>query len=140
MDTAELSSKERQQLMDVLGEMNGTATERRRDKRRPVTVKLYVRRVKAASHKKITDEVGLFSAIVVDVAAHGVGLQLRHALEAGDKIVLPLRFREGGGWLVLCQVRSCSPAGEGSFRVGAKFLERLDDPEGIAKVPVDWLL
>lgn len=140
MDTAELSSKERQQLMGVLRELDGTATERRRDKRRPVTVKLYVRRVKAASQQKTPDEIGLFSAIVVDVAAHGVGLQLRHSLDSGDKIVLPLRFREGGGWLVLCQVRSCTAAGGGNFRVGAKFLERLDDPEGIAKVPVDWLL
>jgi hypothetical protein len=139
MGTVELNAQERQQLMTVLREMDGGAVERRRDKRRAVTVNLYVRKVKSAVAGK-GDDVGLFPAVVINVASRGVAFKVRHAMDPGDKVVLPLRFREGGGWLVVCQVRSCSLISDGNYRVGAKFQERLDDPEGIAKVPVDWLL
>jgi hypothetical protein len=140
MSTAELNAHERKQLLDVLREMDGQGTERRRDKRRPVAINVYVRKVKSAPGKKDTAEVGLYQALVINVAVRGVGLTLRQPLDPGDKIVIPLRFREGGGWLVLCQVRSCATAEGGTYRIGTKFLERLEDPEGIAKVPVDWLL
>jgi len=141
MSTVELNQQERQQLLDVLRDMDATkSTERRRDKRRDVVVNLVVRKVKSGNVRKAAEPVSVFPGTVVNVAARGVGLKLAQALDTGDKIVLPLRFREGGGWLVLCQVRTCSRQSDGSFRIGAKFVERLEDPEGIAKVPVDWLL
>jgi len=141
MSAVELNQQERQQLLDVLRDLDASkSAERRRDKRRDVVVNLVVRKVKSSNVKKSAEPVSIFPGTVVNIATRGVGIKLAQLLEPGDKIVLPLRFREGGGWLVLCQVRSCSKLADGNFRVGAKFVERLEDPEGIAKIPVDWLL
>jgi hypothetical protein len=140
MSNVELNTEERQKLLAVLRELDDHAVERRRDKRHEVTVHLYVRKVKSAHPQKGDGDIGLYPAEVLNVAARGVGFKVQNWMAVGDQVVLPLRFREGGGWLVLCQVRSCSPLSDGSYRVGAKFLERIDDPEGVAKVPVDWLL
>jgi hypothetical protein len=77
--------------------------------------------------------------MLVNVAAQGVGLQVETPLKVGQKFLLQLRFMEGGGWLVLCETRNCSPL-RMAFKVGAKFLDRIDDPDGTSKPPMDWLI
>ena len=51
-------------------------------------------------------------------------------LATGDKFVLPLRFDEGGGWLVLCEVRNCRRLASGHFKIGGHFIERIEDAAG----------
>ena len=57
---------------------------------------------------------------VLNVAARGAGLRLKQRLRKGDKLLLPLTFREGGGWLVLCEVCNCTPLDRGFFKIGVQ--------------------
>jgi len=79
-------------------------------------------------------------ATVLNVAARGAAVRVKQRLQKGDKLLLPLAFREGGGWLVLCEVRNCTPLDRGFFKVGCVFKEKIDDPTGQARPPLDWIL
>ncbi len=112
MSTSELTAQEKKQLLAALRELSPRDNaERRRNKRRDVRLNLCIRKIKsgklqASPGKKglrAVSEVDMFTATVINVAAAGVGLMVRKPLDSGDKLLLPLRFREGGGWLVLCE-------------------------------------
>jgi hypothetical protein len=148
----ELTTQEKKRLLEALRDLQAGPKERRRDPRRPVQMSLCIRKIKsgklqqgaaAPSGKRplrAVSEVDLFSATLVNVSAHGVALVSKKSLAAGDKLLLPLRFREGGGWLVLCEVRNTSPQPNGRHRSGARFLDRIEDPDENAKIPMDWIL
>ena len=70
----------------------------------------------------------------------GVGLLTKVVHVKADKFVMPLRFDEGGGWLVLCEVRNSKSLATGHYKVGARFIDRIEDPWGDAKIPGDWLM
>jgi hypothetical protein len=128
-----LTTQERHRLLAVLREMDTQApAEQRRDARRKVHLQLTLRPLGDRGAP-------LVQALLINVSAHGVGLEVQTPLEPGRKLLIPLRFVEGGGWLVLCEVRNCSPEGT-AFRIGARFLDHIDDPTGTAKPPMDWLL
>jgi len=87
------------------------------------------------------------NSIIVNVSVQGVGIILSKALAKSAKFILPLRFSEGGGWLVLCEVRNCVSVlqvipnqYQRQWKVGARFLERIDDPKATAMPPLDWLV
>jgi hypothetical protein len=82
---------------------------------------------------------GLISAKLINVAAGGIGLEVPNALPKGQRFTVHLRFQEGGGWLVLCEVRNCRPVAK-AFRIGAEFLNRIEDPEGTARIPRNWAM
>jgi hypothetical protein len=137
MHTVELSSAERRQLLAVLRELNDTPVEKRRSPRRKVLLNLWVRKIRGSGQD---NQVGLFQAKVVNVSEAGVALVVRRPLAEGDLLAVPLRFREGGGWLVLCEVRNCRRYETGEYRVGTHFRDRIEDPDGDAKVPADWVM
>jgi hypothetical protein len=133
MDSPTLTAEERHQLLAVLRELDQKApTEQRRHPRRKVHLNLWIRLLgkKPAERRP---------ALLVNVAAQGVGLHVERPLARGQKFLLQLRFIEGGGWLVLCEARNCRPL-RMAYQVGAKFLDRIDDPDGTAKPPMDWLM
>jgi hypothetical protein len=133
VDDISLTSQERHQLLAVLREMDGNAPkEKRREPRRNILMRMWIRPI---AHRKC----GRQRATLLNVASRGVGLMTLHALEKRQKFLLPLRFHDGGGWLVLCEVRSCVPAKDG-YKIGAKFLDRIDDLKGNAPPPMDWVL
>ena len=133
VNDSNLTAQERHQLLAVLREMDGNApAEKRREARRNIVMGLWIRPIR---HRKC----GRQRATILNVATRGVGLTTLHPLSKGQKFLLPLRFQEGGGWLVLCEVRSCVSSKEG-HKVGAKFLDRIEDPKGNASPPMDWML
>ena len=133
MDNVNLTIQEKHQLLAVLREMDGNAPkEKRREPRRNIVMRLWIRPI---IHRKC----GRQRAMILNVAPRGVGLVSRQPLAKGQKFVLPLRFEEGGGWLVLCEVRTCVVIVDG-HKIGAKFLDRIEDPKGSAAPPMDWLL
>ena len=139
MQNTELSAKERQQLLAVLRDLDETApAEKRREMRRKVLLNMWIRKI--GPSRRHAQSVALIRASVVNVSAQGVGLLCSQPLSKQDRLVLPLRFREGGGWLVLCQVRNCQTTPNGEFRIGARFLDRIEDADGDAKVPMKWVL
>ena len=136
MEEVALTRQERDQLMAVLRELDGGApVEQRRAPRRRVFIHIAVRSV-SAEERKLT----LLRGTVCNIAQTGVGIRLRKPLAEGSKFMLPLRFREGGGWLVLCEVRNCEKIGEREYRVGGRFVDRIDDPTGESQPPMDWLM
>jgi hypothetical protein len=133
MDSPTLTSEERHQLLAVLRELDQKApTEQRRHPRRKVQLNLSIRLL-AGKHLNRTP------ALLVNVAAEGVGLRTDMPLKRGQKFLMQLRFDEGGGWLVLCETRSCMPVRR-AYQIGAAFLDRIDDPDGTANPPMDWLM
>ena len=135
MEEIVLTTRERQQLLAVLSELHGKGpVEKRLHERRKVLLPIWIRPVVRG------EKPGLIKATLMNVAARGVGLLLKQPLKKGHKFLISLRFREGGGWLVLCEVRNCSRNAAGAFKVGGRFVDRIDDPRGDAKPPLDWLL
>jgi hypothetical protein len=133
METPLLTAKERHQLIAVLRELDDRApSEKRRQPRRKVQVDVGIQTTGKGA-------CGLISAKLVNVAAGGIGLEMANAMRKGQRFALHLRFREGGGWLVLCEVRNCRPMGD-AFRVGAEFMKRIEDPEGTARIPKSWAI
>lgn len=133
MDNVNLTIQEKHQLLAVLREMDGNAPkEKRREARRNIVMRLWIRPI---ANRKC----GRQRAVILNVALGGVGLVSRQALEKGQSFILPLRFEDGGGWLVLCEVRTCAASKDG-HKIGAKFVDRIEDPKGNAAPPMDWLL
>jgi hypothetical protein len=133
METPALTAQERHQLMAVLRELDAQApTEKRRQPRRKVQLNVGIQTAGKGA-------CGLMSAKLVNVAAGGIGLETPNALRKGHRFTMHLRFQEGGGWLVLCEVRNCRPVA-GAFRVGAELLNRTEDPDGTARIPRTWVI
>jgi hypothetical protein len=134
MNAISLTADERHKLLAVLRELDeGAPAEKRRQARRKVQLDVPVRMVGRRPAKTV-------KSMLIDVSARGVALIVGQELEKGEKLVLPLRFREGGGWLILCEVRNASALPHGRCKVGAKIVDRIDDPEGNARPPMDWLI
>ncbi len=130
-----LTTREKHQLLAVLREMDPKApTEKRQLPRRSVVIRIRIREIKASKLQKLQ------WAVLQDVAAKGLGLRTSDRMNKGTRFLARLRFRESGGWLALCEVRNCAKWQDGEFSVGARLLEQIDDPDGDAKPPLDWLL
>ena len=128
-----LTEKERNQLVTVLRELDKTAVrERRRQVRRKTLINLWMQRISKNARPKFTE------VVMVNVAAKGVGLLSKVACLVGEKLVLPLPFVEGGGWLVLCEVRNCQKLACGQFKIGCHFVEKIEDENGATKIPDHW--
>jgi hypothetical protein len=129
----QLTLAERTQLMAVLRELDTAAPrEKRREPRRKVIVELWIQplgKPRPARQK----------AFLVNVSKRGLALVTQRGLAVESRFVVTLRFEDGGGWLVLCEVRNCSSADD-EFKVGATLLDRIDDPKGNSKPPMDWIL
>ncbi|MGN6367950.1 MAG: PilZ domain-containing protein [Phycisphaerae bacterium] len=130
-----LSEEEKHRLMAVLRELDPAAPkEKRSGPRRKVLLRIWIRRIVKG---KAT---GLQKVVLVDVSRKGLAILTPQELEVGDKVVAPLQFGEGGGWLTLCEVRNCRQvAGVPQWKVGLQFLERIEDTDGKARIPGDWL-
>jgi hypothetical protein len=133
MQNPTLTAQERHRLLSVLRELDQQApNEKRRDLRRKVRGNMTIRILGSNTSLRISS--------IVNVSSHGVALLLQEPLIAKSKFLLPLRFCEGGGWLVLCEVRNCVPQPAHQWRIGARFLDHIEDPRGNAKPPLDWLM
>jgi hypothetical protein len=131
---ATLSAQERHQLVAVLRQLDPSSpVEQRRAPRRKALVNLWIRRIGKSRSR------ALARLVLINVSQSGVGILAKSPFERGEKFVMPLRFDEGGGWLVLCEVRNSKALANGHYKVGAKFLERIEDPSGDARIPGDWL-
>jgi hypothetical protein len=133
VEKVSLTAREKHQLLRVLREMDqNSPLEKRREARRKVFNRIWIRAINQRRTTRIR-------ATLVNVASSGVGLDLAPTMQSGQKFVLPLRFHDGGGWLVLCEVRSCTVTKDG-HRIGARFLDRIDDPKGTSTCPMDWMM
>lgn len=132
MEEVALTPEERHQLLSALRELDPKAPrEQRRDPRRRIQLNLWITPLGEKSPEIL--------AMLVNVSAQGVGLHLERALKLDQKFLLRLRFVEGGGWLVLCQTRNVR-ALRLAFKIGAAFLDHVDDPTGKSKPPLDWMM
>ena len=131
-----LSEEERHQLVAVLRELDpGSPKEKRSGPRRKVLLKLWIRSI---DNGKAT---GLQKVVLVDVSRKGLAILAPQALKAGSKVVAPLQFGDGSGWLTLCEVRNCRQVvGAPRWKVGLQFLDRIEDTNGKSKIPGDWLM
>jgi len=130
---ATLTTHERHQLVTVLRELDRTAVkERRRHLRRKTLIHLWMQRINRGARQRFTE------IVLVNVSAIGVGLLSPVACPKGERFVLPLPFVEGGGWLVLCEVRNCQRLANGLFKIGGRFVDKIEDEDGDAKVPERW--
>ena len=136
MVQVELSAEERHKLVAVLRELDpGSPKEKRSGPRRKVLLSLWIRRVVRG---KAT---GVNKVVLVDVSRKGLAVLTSQELEVGDKVVAPLQFGDGGGWLTLCEVRNCRKvAGVAKWKVGLQFVDRIEDTEGKGRIPGDWLM
>ena len=130
-----LTEEERHQLVAVLRELDPAAPkEKRSGPRRKVLLNIWIRQL--VKGKARTLQKGL----LVDVSKKGLALLLESPLGVGDKVVVPLEFGEGGGWLTLCEVRNCRrEARSGRWKIGTQFLDRIEDTDGRSRIPGDWL-
>ncbi len=134
MESISLTTDERHKLLAVLREMDPKApAEKRKSVRRKVQLEIWIRPVSKKSP-------GLIKSMLVDVSARGVALVAGRVVQKGERFVMPLRFREGGGWLILCEVRNATALPRGRCKIGARIVDRIDDPEGDSKPPLDWLI
>jgi len=129
-----LTAGERQELVTVLRELDPTAPkERRGSVRRKTLLNLWMQRIGE-------NEGGTISKVVlVNVSVSGVGILTKMPFLRGEKFAIPLPFAEGGGWLVLCEVRNCQRLMSGHYKVGGRFIDRIEDDNGDAKIPGNWL-
>ena len=138
MTQTTLSHNEVQQVLDVLRDLAAEQkpTNHRRALRRKVALPLWLRRIPGCGSERSQ----LFRIMAVDISNKGIGCLSRRKLELGETFVLPLRFSEGGGQLVLCRVRFLRELASGHFRVGAEFAATTPDPTGRARIPEEWLV
>jgi hypothetical protein len=130
----QLSASERRQLLSVLRELDPAApAEKRHKPRRKVAQNLWLRRI--ARDEKFP----LQKATLINTSPSGAGLLCAGPLRVGERFVIPLRFAEGGGWLVLCESRNCRRLSDSHFKVGARFIDKVEDESGSTRPPADWL-
>src|SRR4051812_27939754 len=94
--------------------------EKRGEARRKVFHNLWIRSIHQRRCTRLR-------ATLLNVASKGVGMETSVPLLKRQRFILPLQFQDGGGWLVLCEVRTCTSAKD-KYRIGAKFVDRIDDP------------
>jgi hypothetical protein len=129
-----LSEEETHQLIAVLRDLDPAAPkEKRAGARRKVLLHIWIRRLAKGRSRNLQ------KVVLVDVSRKGLALLTTMPLEVDDKIVAPLQFGEGGGWLVLCEVRNCRKLASGHLKVGAQFIDRIEDENGTTRIPGDWL-
>jgi hypothetical protein len=133
MNSPALTMEEKHQLLSVLRELDPKApSEQRRAPRRKIHVEAPIR--------IIGPNPTVINSTIVNTSSSGAAVVINAPLAKKAKFLLPLRFCEGGGWMMLCEVRNCVPYPKRQWRIGARFLDHMDDPQGTAKVPLDWLL
>jgi hypothetical protein len=131
---AQLSTSERHQLLSVLRDLDPAGVAENRQKpRRKVALSLWLRRIVKGGKFPV------IKATLINTSPAGAGLLCPQPVAIGERFVIPLRFAEGGGWLVLCEARNCRSISDTHYKVGARFIDRIDDPSGTSRVPGDWL-
>ncbi len=134
-----LSEQERTYLISVLKELDPSAPkEKRAAIRRKINIELATRRLSSDAPQlpqKIT---------LVNISRNGLAFLTDSPLTIDEKFVVPLEFTDenanrDGGWLVLCQVKNIRRVQSGHFRVGGKFIDRINDPNSTARIPKGWL-
>lgn len=65
---------------------------------------------------------------LVDLACGGVGFLSPRALEVGQMFRITLPVMDASPMRLACRVLHCRPAPNGSFTVGARFIEELAEP------------
>jgi len=129
-----LTAEERHQLVAVLRELDpGSPREHRSGVRRKVLMNLWIRRLVKGKSRMLQ------KVVLLDVSKKGLAMLSPTAFGHGDKLVVPLEFGEGGGWLVLCEVRNCRKLPNGRYKIGAQFIDRIEDTDGKSRIPGDWL-
>ncbi|HUO09964.1 MAG TPA: PilZ domain-containing protein [Phycisphaerae bacterium] len=130
-----LSEEERHQLVAVLRELDPAAPrEKRAGPRRKVLLSIWIRHLAKGKSRSLQ------KGLLVDVSRKGLALLLDGPMSIGDKVVAPLEFGEGGGWLALCEVRNCRREARATrWKVGVQFIDRIEDVDGKARIPGDWL-
>ena len=139
MSQLALTVEEKAQLLDVLSGLDPThqsiPPEQRRSRRRGVLEWMPVQLMPRFDG----DKMRLLRVLIKDVSAGGAGIYARRPFASGDRFVLPIRFREGGGKLFLSQVVFSRPASPRHHAIGAKFIAAIDDPDATVAVPREWL-
>lgn len=127
-----LTRQEVNQLLAVL--CGKESADNRRYVRHTVAQPVWVKRFARLDRKRNE----LFKVLLADASRRGVGFLSKRIFQPGETFVVPLRYAEGGGSLVLCRTRHCRRTESGHYRVGAEFAATLPDPDGTAKIPAEW--
>jgi len=131
--TAPLTYDEVLQIKNVLRDLDPTAIqEKRRFPRQKTALELYVRKLAPGARH------ALFKVLMVNTSKRGVGILAPRVMNLGERFVLPLRFDDGGGWLVLCSVRNRRKLAGGHWKIGAEFLAWVEDESGKTRIPAEW--
>jgi len=134
MSATLLNNSQRHQLLTVLQELDPSApAENRRHPRRKVLKSLWIRTLTKTGAKPLR------KVVLDNVSKQGVGLLIHRSLKSGDKFLLPLDFEDGSGWLVLCETRNCRKQESGQFKLGARFIDRIERSGDTLQIPPDWL-
>jgi hypothetical protein len=129
-----LTADERHALVTVLQELDPSAPrEKRQNLRRKVLVQTEVR-VLVKGGTRAAEKLA-----ITNVSKNGAAVLRDQPLAVGDKFCLHLEFGEGGGWLVLCEVRNCRMLASGVYKIGGRFVDRVEDPKGKGGIPGDWV-
>src|SRR5690242_18139043 len=111
MMEATLTPQERHELLRVLRQLDPSAPpEKRRTVRRKTLINIKIQRIGDGSS---TDRM-----LLVNASVRGAGFLAKTRLSIGETFQMHLRFDEGGGWLVLCEVRNCRKLQSGHYKVG----------------------
>ncbi len=136
MNAVALSDSERRQIVAALAALTQRSdSPARRQPRHCVEQLMWLKRLPQPDHPRG----GSFKIRTQDVSSKGIGFLARRPFQPDEWVVIPLQFQEGGGMLVLCRIRFCTPQSEGGYRVGAYFEKTLPDPTGQARIPSEWL-
>ncbi len=133
----QLSKQEVQQVLAVLRDINPSAkpSDLRKYQRHSVATPVWIKKFARGTQSRAQ----LFKVMLTDASRRGLGLLSRRIFQSGESFVVPLRYAEGGGALVLCRTRFCRSTSTGHYRIGAEFTATLPDPDGNAKIPAEWV-
>ena len=134
MSMVSLTPEQTHTLVAVLGELDPLAPrENRRTQRHKVALDLWIRKLSPTGRHAV------FKVMAANLSKRGVALFSRRKMSVGERFVLPLRFDDGGGRLMLCQVRNSRELAGGHQKIGGQFIAWVTDDDGLAKIPDEWV-
>ena len=129
-----LTDDEKTQLLSVLSELDPDAPpDRRTHSRHNASGDICLYTIAAQKIKRL-------QASLINVSANGLGFSAFKELKKDSKVIIRVRFIEGGGSLILAVIRNCRSLNNGLFQVGVQFSEKVEDPRGDTMPPMDWVL
>ena len=75
---------------------------------------------------------------VTDTSTNGMAFEARREFKVDERLVIKIPIVNGGGKVVLSQVKHCGAGGLNLYRVGVEFLDAVSLPRGKCGLPEKW--